>query len=83
MSEEGEVYCSDSEPSDFIELESDEYIESPEDDGPPELLDYEKINSIEEKSVVKQVPKRVGNKIGRNEKCPCNSGKKYKKCCLK
>lgn len=21
-------------------------------------------------------------KIGRNEKCPCGSGKKYKKCCL-
>lgn len=21
-------------------------------------------------------------KIGRNEKCPCNSGKKYKSCCL-
>ncbi len=21
-------------------------------------------------------------KIGRNEKCPCNSGKKYKKCCM-
>lgn len=21
-------------------------------------------------------------KIGRNEQCPCNSGKKYKKCCL-
>ena len=21
-------------------------------------------------------------KIGRNEKCPCSSGKKYKKCCL-
>lgn len=21
--------------------------------------------------------------IGRNDKCPCNSGKKYKKCCLK
>tara|TARA_R100000008_G_C3508505_1_gene127530 strand:+ start:490 stop:699 length:210 start_codon:yes stop_codon:yes gene_type:complete len=21
-------------------------------------------------------------KIGRNDKCPCNSGKKYKKCCL-
>ena len=20
-------------------------------------------------------------KIGRNEKCPCDSGKKYKKCC--
>lgn len=23
-----------------------------------------------------------GNKIGRNELCPCGSGKKYKKCCL-
>mgnify|MGYP001170084809 CR=1 FL=1 len=22
------------------------------------------------------------NKVGRNEKCPCGSGKKYKKCCL-
>lgn len=22
-------------------------------------------------------------KIGRNEKCPCGSGKKYKKCCLR
>lgn len=22
-------------------------------------------------------------KIGRNEKCPCGSGKKYKRCCLK
>ena len=23
------------------------------------------------------------NKIGRNDKCPCGSGRKYKKCCLK
>jgi len=21
-------------------------------------------------------------KVGRNDKCPCNSGKKFKKCCL-
>jgi len=25
--------------------------------------------------------KREGRKIGRNEPCPCGSGKKYKKCC--
>ncbi len=25
---------------------------------------------------------RIGKKIGRNEKCPCGSGLKYKKCCL-
>jgi preprotein translocase subunit SecA len=27
--------------------------------------------------------KRDLKKIGRNELCPCNSGKKYKKCCGK
>ncbi len=41
-----------------------------------------------EKSVVrseappaKQQPVRAGEKIGRNDPCPCGSGKKYKKCC--
>jgi len=24
----------------------------------------------------------VKNKIGRNDPCPCGSGKKFKKCCL-
>lgn len=24
----------------------------------------------------------MGKKIGRNEPCPCGSGKKYKKCCM-
>lgn len=28
-------------------------------------------------------PKEVEDKIGRNEPCPCGSGKKYKKCCGK
>ena len=27
--------------------------------------------------------KRAGKKVGRNEPCPCGSGKKFKKCCLK
>ena len=26
-------------------------------------------------------PVRVENKVGRNDPCPCGSGKKYKKCC--
>jgi preprotein translocase subunit SecA len=26
-------------------------------------------------------PVKVGDKIGRNDPCPCGSGKKYKKCC--
>ena len=31
---------------------------------------------------VKMNPVR-SNKIGRNAPCPCKSGKKYKKCCMK
>jgi preprotein translocase subunit SecA len=31
----------------------------------------------------KQPIKREGEKVGRNEPCPCGSGKKYKKCCGK
>ena len=27
------------------------------------------------------LPKSHGAKVGRNEPCPCGSGKKYKKCC--
>jgi hypothetical protein len=26
---------------------------------------------------------RPGSKLGRNDPCPCGSGKKYKKCCLR
>jgi len=37
----------------------------------------------EESQTEKQQPvKRGDNKTGRNEPCPCGSGKKYKKCCL-
>lgn len=31
----------------------------------------------------KQRPIRVAEKVGRNDPCPCGSGKKYKKCCGK
>ena len=31
--------------------------------------------------VAQAVPVRTGPKVGRNDPCPCNSGKKYKKCC--
>ena len=27
--------------------------------------------------------KRPGKKVGRNDPCPCGSGKKYKQCCLR
>jgi hypothetical protein len=27
-------------------------------------------------------PRQAGAKVGRNEACPCGSGKKFKRCCL-
>ena len=34
-----------------------------------------------DESLAKQPKKRKDAKIGRNDKCPCESGKKYKQCC--
>lgn len=31
--------------------------------------------------LVKPVPEKRGPKVGRNDPCPCGSGKKFKKCC--
>jgi len=31
---------------------------------------------------VQEPARRDENKVGRNDPCPCGSGKKYKKCCL-
>jgi hypothetical protein len=45
--------------------------------------DLPKPQSIKgKKSVNFQTTVRKSRKIGRNQKCPCGSGKKYKKCCL-
>jgi preprotein translocase subunit SecA len=32
-------------------------------------------------AVAKARPVRTGPKVGRNEPCPCGSGKKFKNCC--
>lgn len=39
------------------------------------------IFSGKDEGVPKKPVKREENKIGRNDPCPCGSGKKYKKCC--
>lgn len=43
----------------------------------------DKVTTNEDKQTIKKSsPKRV-NKIGRNDPCPCGSGRKYKQCCGK
>ena len=40
-------------------------------------------NAAEDNSKVKKQTPKKAEKIGRNEPCPCGSGKKYKQCCGK
>jgi preprotein translocase subunit SecA len=40
-------------------------------------------NANDGKEKVKAQPKRNTTKVGRNDPCPCGSGKKYKQCCGK
>jgi preprotein translocase subunit SecA len=50
---------------------------------------YDVVHSIYRVGLAKQAPQRkkeavpVGRRVGRNDPCPCGSGKKYKHCCGK
>ena len=61
-----------------------------------QIAEPEKINKLQEKNEQKLIfssgdesdnrkkpVKRTNTKVGRNDPCPCGSGKKYKKCCGK
>ena len=44
-------------------------------------MGYSTTNQADEVAPGKSKPVKVGQKVGRNDPCPCGSGKKYKKCC--
>jgi len=46
-----------------------------------DYLEKEKIAVYKENYLVR-LPQLSEKKVGRNEPCPCASGKKYKKCCI-
>lgn len=46
-----------------------------------ERQEVKNIKTNDGKEGIKSKPKTVGNKTGRNDPCPCGSGKKYKNCC--
>jgi uncharacterized protein YecA (UPF0149 family) len=59
----------------------------PDESGPPEPPEVEvPVPLPQPPEPIECVPPKPfirGPKIGRNEPCPCGSGKKYKKCCGK
>ncbi len=48
-----------------------------------EREEVKNIHLSDGKEQVKSKPKKAEKKIGRNDPCPCGSGKKYKQCCGK
>ncbi|QHA01713.1 preprotein translocase subunit SecA [Dehalobacter restrictus] len=47
----------------------------------PEQAQKVSENRYEEEQEQVKKPRKIGEQIGRNDPCPCGSGKKYKKCC--
>jgi len=69
----------------FIEgLKSDVVLKKEEEHKQKLLLEHKSIGQFEsakEEPVKKQnIPESTEEKVGRNDPCPCGSGKKYKKC---
>ena len=48
-----------------------------------QLHDYWQEQRLAQPEPAPQVPYFAGEKVGRNDPCPCGSGKKYKQCCMK
>ncbi len=72
-----------------VQIHSEQQVESAAESSAPKNLQYhhdaysetEGDQSISEDHEVKQQPfVRKSDKIGRNDPCPCGSGKKYKQC---
>ena len=50
----------------------------PEARKPQKIVEHRGIDQEDSKS---ETFRRENKKVGRNDPCPCGSGKKYKKCC--
>jgi preprotein translocase subunit SecA len=56
-------------------------VATPEE-SPTKAVDFSQLKTNENEIEGKPTgPASAGNKVGRNDPCPCGSGKKYKKCC--
>ena len=70
-----EVKVEEPKAEEIIVIESDKLIKEAIDE-----MQQDKPRPKKQRAPVKQPEKIV--KVGRNDPCPCGSGKKYKKCCI-
>jgi uncharacterized protein YecA (UPF0149 family) len=64
------------------DAEASAYIEDDVDEQPerePYRENFDDVQFIEASETIRNEPRQH---VGRNDPCPCGSGKKYKKCCL-
>ena len=66
--------------SSFASFDTTRFNLAGAEDGPDEG-EASTVKTARPKAKAKAVPVRAEKKVGPNEKCPCGSGKKYKKCC--
>jgi len=66
-----------------ISAEISNYLLNAEVRQNTEREEVKNIKTNDGKEGVKSKPKKAAKKIGRNDPCPCGSGKKYKQCCGK
>ncbi len=60
--------------------EDKEHLIVGDDDNPIPLVEF--LNPSDTLTSCPSSTRKAERKIGRNESCPCGSGRKYKKCCL-
>ncbi len=66
-----------------ISAEISSYLLNAEVRQNTEREEVKNIRTNDGKEAIKSKPKKSDKKIGRNDPCPCGSGKKYKQCCGK
>ena len=59
------------------------YAQGPAVQGEADAGSASDVVSEANQAITKAAPVRTGPKVGRNDPCPCGSGKKYKQCCGK
>jgi len=67
--------------SSFASFDTTRFELAGQDEGAPQTGSVSTVKGAQPKRKAKPKPIRAEKKTGPNEKCPCGSGKKYKKCC--
>jgi len=57
-------------------------VQAPQQQQMTEVFKKEDMQTNQDESAVKKPVRRESAKVGRNDPCPCGSGKKYKQCCM-